>query len=57
MPNFMKYLSKEAPLVSTVGFSSNLVCISGIFDNNCALHERLERNLDWEDVKSLLPIK
>ena len=47
-------MSRKTPLTSTVGFSSNAVCISWIIDSSWAMHESPGRNPDWEGGKSLL---
>ena len=46
-------MSRKTTLTSTLGFSSNVVCISGIMDNSWATHESPGRNHDREGVKSL----
>ena len=47
-------ISKTTPLTSIAGFSSKLVWISWIVDNNWAIHESPARKPDWEAVKGLL---
>ena len=46
-------MSRKTSLTSTVRFSSNVVCTSGIMDNSWAIHQPPGRNPDREGVKSL----